>query len=166
METNPKPPRVQIGKQSYQLKLTIATADQVDACTGVDLIGDDANNVLIGLLFDQRKLGGVLWLLCKQQAEAHAVDQAAFNADLDSETLSAAWGAIGEAVAFFIPSHRREHFRMTLERQMAAIEEGTKAIARVIQSEETTQGIQRQMAEMEERAQGELARVLGESPSS
>lgn len=155
-----KQPSVKIGTKSYPLKLTVAKADRLLELEQVDLLAEDASNVLTELLFDQRRLAAVLWRLCEGQADGHGISRDAFNEHLDSDTLAAGWGAVVDAVTFFIPSHRRQAFTLTLERQMAVIEQGAKAVAKVIQSDETSQSIERTVAGMASEAQAEITKTL------
>lgn len=136
--------------------------DRIQAATAVDLLASDADlSPIIGLLFDQRKLGLVLW-----EAVGGAGDVQAFRDSLTADTLTAGWGALYDAVLFFTPLQSRKAVEAALESQLAVIEHGAKAIAEVAASEETKRAMEATVSGLKNEMQSDLVKAFAKSATS
>lgn len=133
--------QVTIGNQAYTFRLSLATADRIKAATKIDLLGDDVTKSLVGLVFDRRQLGEVIWCFAAKQAKELDVARDDFFDALDGDALERGWNAVVEAAISFIPPQRQAAERNSFERMMEAVAEGAAALERVIASEGTDQMI-------------------------
>lgn len=91
--------------RDWDLRLTVGTLTEVREATGVrlgDAFRDEA--ALAGLLFaDPEQLGRVLWVVCRERAEAAGVTPEDFAAGFDGPALERAVEAFLGSVADFFP---------------------------------------------------------------
>ena len=162
-------------KNLWTVKLTLGLVDDVLAETGIDLLPQN-NDVspIINLWFDPRKLGLVLWQLCKVQAESRKIDQSAFSKLLDAPAMKAGWGAMADATIFFIQQTQgqksAEAVEKVIEAQMRVIEAGVVELIATIESSEVNEAVKQTAirigAEMKAGLIQQLANGASESPAS
>jgi hypothetical protein len=88
--------------RDWCIKLNLGLIDDVLVETKIDLApADNDLSEVVGLLFDDRALAGLLWSCCKDQAENKGIDRKQFNQGLDAEALKSGWGAVVDAIHFF-----------------------------------------------------------------
>lgn len=161
------PPTFQDGAgRSWTLKLTLGLIEHVQESTGVDLLAESESSPLVGILFDQRKLSRVLWCCLEKQAQHNEVPRDDFIDSLDGEALTAGWEALFNAVLFFIPPQARAVVQANFDAQMAAVEQGIKAMVEVAESQETDQAIRQAIGKIKREMQADLPRQLASSVSS
>lgn len=161
------PPTFQDSQQrTWTLNLTLGLVDQVQEATQVDLLAEGDQAPVIPLLFDRRKLGGVLWACISRQAESNGVSRAEFIDSLDSDSLTAGWGALFNAILFFTPIQGRPAVQAQFDAQMAALEQSIAAMAEVATSAGTNEAIQQVVSRLKEDMQSELPKVLANCATS
>lgn len=132
---------------NWSIKLTIGLTDRILEEAQLDLIPDDMDvQPIMGLLFQNRKLTKILWLCIERQAELNDVDQEAFKARCDAETLTNGWGALVDAVIFFIRQKNEtlgEAIAETIEAQMQLIGAGANQLLATLKNPETKKTLQR-----------------------
>lgn len=148
----------------WTIKLTLGLIEGVQERCGIDLAPDDNDiSPVAGLLFNTRKLGGLLWECCRKQAEADGIDREAFFEALDEDALSAGWGAVVDAIVFFIHSKSpkvAESVRLAVEAQMQLLEAGAEQMQKAMQSDVTKQGIAEALDQIGRQMQSELNQAL------
>src|SRR4051794_17377170 len=121
-KTKAPPTFVDLKKRTWSISLNLELLDAIQAATQVDLVGDDGDSMpVIGLMFDRRKLGEALWVVCQDQAKVKDVDKKDFRAGLDGDALTNGWGALAEAVIFFTPTQSQSATRAAFEKQMQVL---------------------------------------------
>lgn len=138
------PPTFKAGGRVYTIDLNLGLIDSVLAATQLDLAPNEGDYHEVSLLLlNPRKLGNVLWECCKDQAEANALDRSAFTKSLDKDALAAGWGALADAVVFFIPNQEIAKQAMELiEGQVKMIEANAKETVRTFNSPEVAKAMQ------------------------
>lgn len=157
------PPVFQVGEHRFGIKLTIDLVDQVLVETEIDLL-NEANDPteVVQLLFHDRKLVRVLWVLIQDQAIAAGFDLAAFRKLCDGEVMSAGWGALVDATVFFIRKKNEkvgDAYLETLEAQVAMLEAGANQIKKTMQSDETKRSMQRAATNLGKHVESQLAKA-------
>lgn len=174
-EVNTPPTFQDQQKNLWTVKLTLGLIDEVLTETGVDLLPENHDvSPIINLWFDARKLGTLLWCLCRRQAESKKIDQAAFLDVMDASTLKAGWGAMADAIIFFIQKTQGEKSAEAIEKlieaQMRVLEAGVAELIATIEASEVDQAMRetarRIGAEMKAGILRELESGATESPES
>jgi hypothetical protein len=159
------PPTFKAKDRTWTINLTLGLIDHVQEAAGVDLLADDTAPVL-SLLFDRRKLGGVLWACVDKAAGALGITRDDFLDSLDGDALTAGWGALVDAIVFFTPIQSRKAVEAAFNTQMEAMEQGVTALVEVAASQETNQAIREAVIKLKEEMQADLPRQLAASASS
>jgi hypothetical protein len=160
------PPTFKTGSQTWTLNLTLGLVDHVQEATQVDLLADGDESPVIPLLFNRRKLGGVLWACISKQADAAGVTREQFIDSLDSDALTAGWGALFNAILFFTPIQGRPAVQAQFDAQMEALEQSVAAMAEVAKSQGTNDAIQELVGRLKEEMQSELPKALANCATS
>lgn len=142
-----KPPTFQDSAgHAWTIRLTLDLLDKVLESSQIDLIPDDMDvQPVIGLLFRNRELGKVLWTCIETQAKEEGIERSEFLKTCDSETLTAGWGALVDAVVFFTRSKNEklgEALAETVEAQMQLIEAGAIQLQATLKDPETQKMMQ------------------------
>lgn len=127
--------------RDWTLRLTTQSIDDVLDLTQVELIPEGENvSSVIGLCLNHRLLAKVLWCLCKKQAEAKQIDERSFKEGFEATALSKGWGALVDAILFFIQETRglglAKAFQEIVEAEMRVIEAGAAEMLQVLQASE------------------------------
>lgn len=145
-EVNTPPTFQDQQKNLWTVKLTLGLIDEVLAETGTDLLPENHDvSPIINLWFYPRKLGALMWCLCRKQAESKKIDKDAFLGVMDASTLKAGWGAMADAIIFFIHQTQGEKSAEAIEKlieaQMRVIEAGVAELIATIESSEVNQAM-------------------------
>ena len=107
-----------LGRQ-WTIAGTYAGFARVKAETGVDLtdIASDGQES-VKRLQDTFTLGGVLYCLVRDEAQARAIDEAGFFAGINGDTLHAAQKALIQEMIFFSPLHVRTTLQAIHDRML------------------------------------------------
>lgn len=135
------PPTFKAGGVVYPIDLNLGLIDSIKAATQLDLAPDNGDYHEVSLLLlDPRKLGNVLWECVKDGAE---VDKAAFLKSLNKDALAEGWGALADAVVFFIPNQEiAKQATELIEAQVRMIETQAKEVAKSFSSPEVAKAMQ------------------------
>lgn len=146
--------------RTWQVKLNLSLLDAVLANTQVDLAPSNSDvSPVLGLLFDDRKLGAVLWHCVQEQAKQRQVDRASFFGSLDGETLKSGWGAVVDAIVFFTQSKSQkmaDALREAIEAQMRLVEAGASKIIETLKSQATDEAMKTALEKMGRDLQTEI----------
>ena len=125
--------------RNWEIGLTLGDCRTIRTATKIEL--GDASKVgdLANLVNAPEKLGEVLWLLSKEQAEAMGVTQDEFNRGLDGDALQAGWKAIVEAFIAFCPSSVRDTVRNAFLQVENTMELASKAIEKSLKDPSFTE---------------------------
>lgn len=141
------------------MKLTLGQIEKIKSATKIDLAPED-NNVspIVSLLFQSRKLGDVL---------AHLSDQPRneFLASADSESLTAGWHELIEAVVEFAAAknhHLAAAMREAIEAELRVIDAGAEQMIQIIKSKTTDEAIGQAAARIGEQMQQQVIKNLTE----
>lgn len=134
------PPTFKAGDRIYSINLNLGLIDSVLSATQLDLAPDDGDYHEVSLLLlNPKKLGNVLWECVKGQSE---VDRTGFLGLLDKDALAAGWGALADAVVFFIPNPEIAKQAMELiEAQVRMIEVNAQEVAKSFNSPEVAKAM-------------------------
>lgn len=162
-EINTRPTFVDGDKREWSIKLTLDAMDRIVEATGIDLIPDDLDvQPVMGLLFKSRTLGLVLWTAISRQAEAQEVTKEMFFESCDTDALTSGWGALVDAVVFFIHQKNETLGKATadmVEAQMLQIEAGANQIHQTIHSDEARLALQESATSLGELMKSELKKI-------
>lgn len=149
--------------------------DEVAAATQIDLLPEDNDfTAIFGLVTSHRLLGAVLWHCCQEvaksvpsdpkQPDSPPVDRKSFFNALGSDALVSGWGALLDAVRFFILQTRGEQAAVAFDAQLAAAtklrEAENRVLATTLKSTQTSQQMDRAIDRVGEEMQGEMDRLL------
>lgn len=152
--------------RDWTIRLTSQAIDDVLDLTQVDLIPEGENvSGVIGLCLNHRLLSKVLWCLCRKQAEAKQIDERSFKEGLEATALSKAWGALVDAILFFIQETKglglAKAFQEIFEAEIRVIEAGATEMLQVLQASEVNEAMKdtakRIGAEMKQEILSQLA---------
>lgn len=151
----------------WSLKLTLAAIERVQLATQLDLLPEDNDPTeLTQLLFQDRKLGKVLWTLVETQATQEQVTHKQFLELCDENLLSAGWGALVDAIVFFIQTKNQavgDALRETIEAQMRLLSAGADQIRETMQSGQTAAAVERVAANLGREIEGRIAQASASS---
>jgi hypothetical protein len=156
------------GKRTWTIKLTLGGIEAVQLATKVDLLpkGNDVTGIT-NLLFDDRLLGSVLWSLCEPAAKEQSIDRRQFFDALDAESLSKGWGALADAVVFFIRHRQGESVAKAvqgvLDAQMKVLEAGAVEMLAAIQSADVDEAIKKTAERIGRELRAEVASQFANS---
>lgn len=124
-------------KRTWSINLTLELINSAIEHEQVSLTMDEESiGQVMGLLFDDQKLGSVLWLCIRRQAETKQIDRDGFFAALDGAALADGWEALRQAIVFFIRSRspsRAAALNELIEKQMELIEAGQGVMLKTLQ---------------------------------
>lgn len=152
----------------WTIKLSLGLIDRVQSATQIDLAPED-NNVspITQLIFQSRLLGQVLWECCRPAAESAGVSREEFVDRLDPESLAAGWGALQEAVIFFIHSKSPAvavATRRAMEAEMQVVEAGARQMIATLESTTTEKALKEAIGRIGREMQEGITTGLGKSP--
>ncbi len=114
----------------------------VETETGVCLAAPDGKQLLT-LDSNPTKLVDVLWILCRQQAEAAQVDENSFGAAITGEALDAGHNAVIDAALAFLPSRQRQVLAAMRDAYRSAIARGIEVATQAMTDPELLQNLSR-----------------------
>lgn len=151
----------------WEIKLTGAVIDSVLANTGVDLVPDDLDyQAVVELVQSHKRLGGVLFQCVRKQAEQNGVDHDSFFEGFDGAAYARGWGALVDAIRFFIQAinpGRAEAFAAFIEAAMKVKAAEAKTQIALLQSQSTDKALNDAIAKIGSKLQGQLTRGLASS---
>lgn len=164
-ENPTSPPQFQDShNRQWTVRLSLSLADRVYESTQVDLLPDSNDlSAITALTSKYRKLGAVLWECCKAQADEQGVSRESFMESLDGSALASGWGALVDAIVFFIRQEspkKADAVAATIEKLMEAVEAEAEMMLSVVRSEKTQESLNRVVAESGEKMQSELTKAL------
>jgi len=126
--------------RSWPVVIDLASATRVLTDTGIDLLdirklGENMEQLRCNML----QLGRVAWSICRLDAVKLGLNQEAFEASLNGDTLLAFFDAMAEGVGNFFPSGQRDLFRKMLT-QMKTLEAAAIAEAEATLTQSITYG--------------------------
>lgn len=99
----------------WTTEINVNTIRRVKEIAAVNLMDALDGHVLHRLSEDPEAMAKTLWAICKPQADAKNVNDAAFAEGLTGEALEQAGSALIEALIRFFPKSRREVLRRVWE---------------------------------------------------
>lgn len=162
------PPTFKAGGRVYTIDLNLGLIDSVLAATQLDLAPNEGDYHEVSLLLlNPKKLGNVLWECCREQAEANSVDRAAFVKSLNKDALTNGWGALVDAIIFFIPNKELANQALELiEAQVTAIEVNARETVKSLRSKEVQEAMQEVIEDNGQMIRAGIKEELGKSVMS
>jgi hypothetical protein len=96
--------------RAWLVQVTVGTVSDVRAALGVDLV-DVGGEIFQRLQNDPILLCDVLYLVCKEQADAQAISDVDFGRAMGGDAIDEATDALLEALINFFPRSRRDAIR-------------------------------------------------------
>jgi hypothetical protein len=136
------------------LSINITTLKHVLAKTGIDLLDVEEGRAFKEIA-NPYKLGDVLFVLCKQQADNAGVSDEAFGAALAGDATEKASDALVDEMIDFFPQSRREILRELITRGTALLQSRQELLRKQILN-----------GEIERRFEASIQEELGNSSSN
>ena len=154
----------------WTIKLTGSVIEEVLANTQVDLIPDDQDYVKIAdLVRSHRQLGAVLWHCVRRQAEQQGIDRVGFLDGFDGRVYALGWGALVDAIHFFIRSlsaTQADTFSAMIEAAMRVKDAESRTQIELIQSAATNKALLDAAEQIKRKMQGEIVRGFAKSATN
>lgn len=152
-------------------------ADEVQAAYGINLL-DLSQDALDRLEMDPLRLVNVLWLVCREQAEAAGVDERSFKKSLRSEVIGDATRALINGTIGFFPPGKQSLVRSlqmqnakvrqtAMERNLASLEDPAmqERLARILANQGQSE-VQKLLKTMESELSNPEQSAVGPSATS
>ncbi len=132
--------------QSWHVSLNVHTIKQVKELLDFDLLSDKVHETLSCLMEDIVKTIDVLYVVCKEQADAADIDDITFGRNLGGDNLHAAVEALVTALVDFFPNpRRREWVRKLWDKTTAHLTKADEEMISVLDNDEINQEMDKQM---------------------
>lgn len=102
--------------RTWTISINVATIKAVKGILGIDLLSVIDGQLLDKLGNDPIMLGDMLYVLCKQQADAQGVSDEQFGAALAGDAIEAATNAFLQELVDFFPVAKRAALAKMLEK--------------------------------------------------
>lgn len=122
--------------RTWTIAINVATIKAVKGILGVDLLSVVDGQLLERLGNDPVMLGDMLYVLCKQQADAQGVSDEQFGAALAGDAIEAATNAFLQELVDFFPTAKRAILSKLLGKLRTLEGKALDAMSRKIDSQE------------------------------
>lgn len=151
---------------TWQIKLTLGLADEVQESCQVDLLPDDNDlSPVVAACLSFRKFSKILWACIQGQAEAKGITQQSFVKSLGAEELQAGAEALRGAIDFFIrrtKGDQQADVAMGVwDAAMQMADAGARAFLEAVNSTKTKEAMQTMFDEATVQAHQEIQASLG-----